>query len=60
LPPGIPLDYIRFIEKPQGAYDDFIYIIFKCKKNCDTILTAKNILTMNNFTAELTKDPLWA
>lgn len=44
----------------MAAYDDYIYVIYKCKDNCKTIFTNKNLKDMQRFTNKITSSPLWA
>ena len=54
LPPGVPLKYVRILNKHIGPSEDFLYIIFKCKNDCKTIFTPKNLIEMDRFTAKIT------
>ena len=60
LPENVKLTEIKLVEKPMAAYDDYIYVIYKCKDNCKTIFTNKNLKDMQRFTNEITSSPLWA
>ena len=61
LPEGVSLSEIKLVEKPMAAYDDYIYVIYKCKdSNCKTIFTKQNLDDMQRFTDTITADPIWA
>lgn len=59
LPPGVPLEYVKILTKHTGPSEEFLYIIFKCKKACKTIFTPKNLIEMDKFVAKITDHPNW-
>lgn len=58
-PPGVPLSFIKPLEKPDGGSFDHIALIFKCKNDCKTIFTREIIKEMHRFSAELAAHPRW-
>jgi len=38
----------------MGPYEDWVYVIFKCKDNCKTIFTDSNIKEMRQYTETMT------
>lgn len=59
LPHGVPLEFIKMIERHTGPREDWVFIIFKCKNEGDTIFTPQNVMEMDNFVGEITKGELW-
>lgn len=59
LPPNVTLDFVRPLDKPQGDADNFISVIFKCKRACKTIFTRDNVFEMDRFAAAFARHPRW-
>ena len=59
-PEDVDINNIRFIKTSRGNYQDFVYVIFKCKDRCTTIFTEQHIAEIDRFATELTSDPLWS
>jgi predicted RND superfamily exporter protein len=58
-PPGVPLDFVRMLDKPTGEGQDHIYALFRCKGDCKTIFTPESLRDMNRFSQEVSEHPLW-
>ena len=43
FPPGVDLKDIQFLKRDQGQFENYIFAIYKCKNDCDTIFTEKNL-----------------
>lgn len=59
LPPKVKIEYVKLMQKNIGHEKNFVYIIFKCKNNCTTILTPENIAEMDAYMAKLTQFKDW-
>jgi hypothetical protein len=59
-PRGVNLTDISFLPSSRGDFQDYVYVIFKCKDDCETIFTDKHIKEMLRFSAKMTDDPLWS
>lgn len=59
-PKGISVKSLKLIEREEGPKEDHIWVVFKCKGECKTILTEKHRKAMAKFSAGLTAKPQWA
>lgn len=46
MPPGVDVRNIRFVTRSRGPNERDIKVIFKCKDDCKTIFTNKNLKEM--------------
>ena len=59
IPSNVSITDISFIPTSRGDYENFVFVIFKCKNRCKTIFTVEHIKEMERFAEEITRDPLW-
>lgn len=59
-PQDINITDIRFSPTSRGNFQDFVYVIFKCKYDCETIFTDEHVEEMQRFSEYITDDPLWS
>ena len=56
---GVEAKEIRFIERGVGGYEDWVFAVFKCKGDCQTIFTQANLQEMMEFTSQITDEEYW-
>ena len=60
--PPVDAERIKFIKRPSssGPRSHWIYIVYKCKYDCETLFTFEAIKEMFELTGNITSHPSWS